>query len=264
MKRRNWLTVLSVFSSGLMLTASGMEFGTNRSGGDYDGFFITQTLPSICKEYCDRDLRCQAWALAMPGVYGTDAPHCALKQSVPNSNSDSRFISGVKGMEYGTDRMGGMDFRRIDLAQPDPALCMAACGKELECSAWTYVKLGVIAPGAICYLKRLVTKSSSNPNCVSGVKMMEYSTDRPAPAYRVVNMSHPDPALCMAACGKELNCHAWTYTRPEENQMAKCYLRSGDVPNAVASNRSVSGVKAMEYGTERPGVDFVHIRHVPK
>jgi hypothetical protein len=72
-------------------------------------------------------------------------------------------------MEVNTDHPG-MDYKRIELDEPDPELARMLCAKDPNCKAFTYVKPGVQGPKAICYLKSGVPPARSNPNCISGVK----------------------------------------------------------------------------------------------
>jgi hypothetical protein len=71
-------------------------------------------------------------------------------------------------MEQDTNRFGE-DYKDLDLDTPEPALCAEACMKEAKCRAWTYVKPGVQADNAKCWLKDKVPPPSPDDNCVSGV-----------------------------------------------------------------------------------------------
>lgn len=71
-------------------------------------------------------------------------------------------------MEYDINRFGE-DYKDLDLEIPDPALCAEACLKEAKCRAWSYVKPGVQADNAKCWLKNKVPPPSPDENCVSGI-----------------------------------------------------------------------------------------------
>ena len=73
-----------------------------------------------------------------------------------------------EGMEDGIDRPGS-DFESLDLAEADPALCQAACTDNKRCVAWTFVKPGVQADNARCWLKRPAPDKVEDDCCVSGV-----------------------------------------------------------------------------------------------
>lgn len=77
--------------------------------------------------------------------------------------------AAAAGLEYNIDRMGS-DYRNFWLQYPDPNQCQAACSRENQCQAWTYVKPGVQGPQARCWLKNRVPRASSSGCCVSGVK----------------------------------------------------------------------------------------------
>jgi hypothetical protein len=65
----------------------------------------------------------------------------------------------------------GMDYRNFDMAVADPAACEAACAREPQCRAWTYVRPNTVqGPAPRCWLKTGVPAAKSNPCCVSGVK----------------------------------------------------------------------------------------------
>jgi hypothetical protein len=48
-----------------------------------------------------------------------------------------------------TDRYDS-DYKDLDLAQADPALCETNCNGEARCKAWTYVRAGIQGPNARC------------------------------------------------------------------------------------------------------------------
>ncbi|TDH39148.1 VWA domain-containing protein [Pseudohoeflea suaedae] len=73
-----------------------------------------------------------------------------------------------EGMEGGIDRPGS-DLDSLDLAEPDPALCRTACLDNAQCVAWTFVKPGIQADNARCWLKRPAPEKVENNCCVSGV-----------------------------------------------------------------------------------------------
>jgi len=73
------------------------------------------------------------------------------------------------GQEMDTDRMGN-DIYGFPMTQADPTQCQAACNANAQCKAWTYVKPGVKAAEAYCFLKNPAPAASPNSCCVSGAK----------------------------------------------------------------------------------------------
>jgi hypothetical protein len=75
-------------------------------------------------------------------------------------------------MENNTDRPGS-DYRRLELVAPDPETCQRACnGQGNRCKAWTYVRPGVQAAKAVCYLKSAQPDAQANGCCISNKKFM--------------------------------------------------------------------------------------------
>jgi 1-phosphatidylinositol phosphodiesterase len=157
----------------------GMEVGINRRGSDYANFDLPQPRPHLCEEACMRDGRCRAYTYVNPGVQGPNA-RCWLKDQVPPPDRDGCCTSGVKENRYGApvasgpfevnmDRPG-FDYRNFDLPQPRPEMCREFCMREGPCRAFTYVKPGVQAPGARCWLKTGVPRATPSDCCISGVK----------------------------------------------------------------------------------------------
>ncbi|MFI4935779.1 MAG: PAN domain-containing protein [Caulobacterales bacterium] len=64
---------------------------------------------------------------------------------------------------------GGGDYTSFDQASADPGVCQAACRADGRCRAWTYVRPGVQAPAARCWLKSVVPDATNDACCVSGV-----------------------------------------------------------------------------------------------
>jgi hypothetical protein len=83
----------------------------------------------------------------------------------------SVYAETAKGqeMELNTNRPGN-DYKDLDLSEADPTLCRDACQKEKRCKAWTYVKPGIQADNARCWLKSPIPAAVPDENCVSGLK----------------------------------------------------------------------------------------------
>ena len=151
-----------------------VETNTNRGGIDYSNFNLSSALPDLCLAACAKDSKCKAYTYVKPGIQGAQAK-CWLKSGRPTASSDTNCTSGIKtdkvtvSSETNINR-GGSDYKNFNLSQALPDLCLAACAKEANCKAYTYVKPGVQGAQAKCWLKSGVPAASSSTNCVSGVK----------------------------------------------------------------------------------------------
>ena len=79
-------------------------------------------------------------------------------------------VSGIRAQEVGVDRPGSDLRHGFALPQADPGLCRQACDEDSQCRAYTYVKPGVQAGSAVCWLKHAVPPAVANDCCVSGIK----------------------------------------------------------------------------------------------
>ena len=173
----------TLFSLGLLMLVpvvgygQGFEQNMDRPGSDYRDFDLARPEPALCQAACEHEGQCKAWTYVKPGIQGPSA-RCWLKGEVPEPVENDGCVSGVKGaggvrqamgMEADTNRPGS-DYRDFDLPRPAPALCQAACEREGQCKAWTYVKPGVQGPSARCWLKSQMPEPVKSDCCVSGVK----------------------------------------------------------------------------------------------
>lgn len=89
-----------------------VENNTDRSGGDYKDFDLSEANYEMCQNACASDSNCRSYTYVRPGVQGASA-RCWLKSSVPSSAASSCCISGVKRVTGGrgsnteTDLAGG-------------------------------------------------------------------------------------------------------------------------------------------------------------
>ncbi|WP_164712231.1 PAN domain-containing protein [Methylobacterium currus] len=176
-------------------------------------------------------------------------------------NATAATVAAFRNAGYPEENIDrpGLDYRNFSLAQADPGLCLNACDGEAQCKAWTYVRPGVQGPQARCWLKSNVPPAVANSCCTSGAKNMEYSLDRPGLDYRSFDLAQADANLCSNACNGEAQCKAWTYVRPGvQGPKARCWLKN-KVPAAMASSCCTSGVKGLEYSTDRPGLDYRNV-----
>jgi hypothetical protein len=76
----------------------------------------------------------------------------------------------ARNREFAIDRPGG-DYRAIDVpAETNGEACRAACQKDSQCRAWTYMRPGYAETGPRCYLKNHITAPRHRPCCISGVE----------------------------------------------------------------------------------------------
>jgi hypothetical protein len=105
---------------------------------------------------------------------------------------------------------------------------------------------------------------SENALKAETIIQMEQNIDRPGMDYKNFDLSTPDPGVCKSACENDSLCKAFTFVRPGiQGSKARCWLKKS-VPNPVASNCCISGIKrpdlsediGLEYNTDRPGRDY--------
>lgn len=151
-----------------------VQSNTDRPGLDYSNFNLPAANPDLCVAACAKSSQCQAYTYVKPGVQGSSA-RCWLKKGIPTPTSNSCCVSGVKtGKMYITpitnqDRPGS-DYSNFNLPSATPDLCLAACAKDANCKAYTYVNPGVQGSSARCWLKNAVPAAKSSTCCTTGVK----------------------------------------------------------------------------------------------
>lgn len=74
-----------------------VEKGTNRPGGDYAVFTLTEpeSASAVCHVACRQDPQCRAWTFVRRGIQGP-LPRCWLKNTVPSARHDTCCDSGIK------------------------------------------------------------------------------------------------------------------------------------------------------------------------
>ena len=72
-------------------------------------------------------------------------------------------------MEYDTDRPGG-DLGPPTAVKADPQNCRILCQANERCVAWTYVRPGIQADDAMCWLKNQLPPPTKNSCCVSAIE----------------------------------------------------------------------------------------------
>jgi hypothetical protein len=231
------------------------EAGKNRPGSDYNVSNVAN--PTICKNACDGQANCQAWAWAYPTVEAASG-RCHLKNAVPAAVNAVGYISGAKladpvppGANNNRNRPGNTFSNFIPVA-PDANLCMDACDANPNCMAWTYVRPGNPGPSPRCHLKNPTPPQVVDTCCISGVKAapppgpqgpFEVGVNRPG--FDIVDFGGAanSALLCFGACAIHPQCKAWTFVNPGfQGPLARCWLKN-DVPPPVADACCTSGVK---------------------
>lgn len=112
--------------------------------------------------------------LTVDYAQGGSLPACAEGGPTPPPPPTPPSASQVT-LEPNTDRMGS-DYRRFELNTPDPQACRQACQQDPNCRAFTYVRPGLQAANAVCYLKNAVPGTRADSCCVSGVRGQQPGT----------------------------------------------------------------------------------------
>lgn len=154
--------------------------------------------------------------------------------------------------EYSTNRYGS-DYRSFNAS--DSNSCLTACQNDSQCQAYTFV-----ISWNTCFLKNAQPGSSSDSNCISGVKNPSSSNNQtntvayPSTMTREDNMDRygndfmnsnvaSDPAACAQLCAQNSSCVAFTYVAPGvQSSSAVCYLKNAGGSTSYNAN-TVSGVK---------------------
>ncbi|WNG19050.1 phosphatidylinositol-specific phospholipase C domain-containing protein [Cystobacter fuscus] len=155
-----------------------IEFNVDRPGQDYFAFEPTEATPRKCLEACFNQADCKAFTYVRPGSVAPKG-RCYLKNGVPapvastNTDSGTRMARPSAGVysglvEANIDR-GGQDLQQFDLSEARPEACREACQNNAACRAFTYVKPGIQAAKARCYLKFGVPAPTPSACCDSGV-----------------------------------------------------------------------------------------------
>jgi hypothetical protein len=195
----------------------------------------------------ERGLQANLDSCKSKGSAGKAGTESTAESSTEKSTTTARAAEVL--VEPGTNR-GGSDYRNFEVGNADlrdqPELnCQAACQKEGQCKAWTYVKAGVQGPNGRCWLKTAVPAAQANNCCVSGVMTgVEPGINRGGSDYRNFEIASatPQPEMaCRAACQKEGQCKAWTLVKPGvQGPNGRCWLKTA-VPVASVNNCCTSG-----------------------
>jgi PAN domain/TIR domain len=233
--------------------------------------------PPACQAACQAEARCVAWTYTAQRPNDTTG-HCSLKAVIPQQFIDGcctsgvvrvpdpelrvppPIPSGVTGALTGVELEGG-SYRYF----PDATIegCQAACRADNQCIAWDYVRPGIFATDARCFLKNKMAMEVQSPCCVAGYerqigasptapatpapvaasKPVMPNTDLRGSSYRSFELSSADATLCQNTCKAESQCLAWTYVHPGvQGVNARCWLKNL-IPPPSANNCCTSGIE---------------------
>lgn len=83
---------------GAALSQDGVEFDTDRYGGDYRELNLRPGEDyQVCAQACVDDQRCVAWTWVPQGAQRAEGPNCWLKDSVSDASQQSGLVSGMRG-----------------------------------------------------------------------------------------------------------------------------------------------------------------------
>ena len=118
-----------------------------------------------------RLLKCMAAPSSFTRAWAAPAPGSASRSATSTTcRAGSDFENGlVFWDEQDVDRLGS-DYQNFDLSEARYELCRDACANDPSCRAYSYVKPGIQALNARCWLKSSVSDPVPSPCCISGVK----------------------------------------------------------------------------------------------
>jgi hypothetical protein len=161
-------------------------------------------------------------------------------------------LSGIE-LEGGTYTLFGGDNATVEG-------CQAACKADAQCIAWDYMRPGVAASDARCFLKNRATMQVSSPCCVAGFEHQTAVAPAAAPAsaaasgplmntnllggdYHSIDLAADNWAPCQSACKADNKCLAWTLVHPGvQGSSARCWLKSR-IPPQTPSRCCISGIE---------------------
>ena len=153
----------------------------------------------------------------------------------------------------GVDRLGG-DYRRFDLENPSPALCRSACLDDTRCRAWTFVKPGVQASNARCYLKDLAPRQRGDSCCTSGF----YNLLSKIQACRKIgNIEGAGPVTCIGPGGRDFGAAGRTFKSGDEIIILTRFKRLHPGNNKLIVKYSrLKGGKSVNFSNNKRVLNF--------
>ncbi len=258
---------------------AGVKLGEILPGIAFRGSILRVTEisdPANCQAACRAETRCASWTYTQP-VTAAQSAHCSLKAVILPPATDSCCTSGIErvpppemrvpppipagvtGVLSGIELEGGT----YTLFGGDNATvegCQAACKADAQCIAWDYMRPGVAASDARCFLKNRATMQVSSPCCVAGFEHQTAVAPAAAPAsaaasgplmntnllggdYHSIDLAADNWAPCQSACKADNKCLAWTLVHPGvQGSSARCWLKSR-IPPQTPSRCCISGIE---------------------
>jgi hypothetical protein len=71
-----------------------VDAGTDRPGGDFRNFDLSQPNPGLCQTACTNDQQCRGWTYVKTGFQGPQA-RCWLKSNIPDPTGNACCTSGL-------------------------------------------------------------------------------------------------------------------------------------------------------------------------
>lgn len=154
--------------TGCWIRPGGSRCSTAVHGAKYWGsvsFTFNESFTSFKGSYTT----CTTSGYALRGAW--DGQRLSGEGLTTHSTSTSTPSTGTEptaAIETGIDRLGG-DFHSFLMTRAAPDDCRIACQVHRRCRAWTYVRPGVQADSAKCWLKSSVPAARKDNCCTSGV-----------------------------------------------------------------------------------------------
>ena len=136
----------------------------------------------------------------------------------------------------GVDRLGG-DYRRFGLENPSPALCRSACLGDTRCRAWTFVKPGIQASRAQCYLKDLAPRQRGDSCCTSGNYNLLWEIQA---CRKIGNIEAAGPVTCIGPGGRDFGAAGKTFKSGDDVIILTRFKRLHPGNNKVSPSNTVT------------------------
>jgi len=204
-----------------------LEANVDRSWGDIAS--VVTTSLSYCQSLCIENNLCRAF------TFNPATKLCWLKGSrqgwsyAPGATSGSNLA-----FEVNYNRQGS-DYTAFTLTRARPELCLAACGRNPSCVAYTYVS----GSPPVCWLKNATPQATYTPGMISGMRRgREPGIDRYGSDFKSTQVSNL--WSCEDLCARNASCKAYTFV--PSGSGGTCWLKNA-VPPATPASGYTSGVK---------------------
>jgi hypothetical protein len=151
---------------------SNTEASKNRSA--LNGTMYQGNDPWENNEFAGRTDNGEKYCFDLAGGLGgkwCGSPFAGEDHPCAGANWWSTQVDNLNGscLDNGIDRFGS-DYRMIEMAVPDPLLCMRECLADVNCITFSFVKPGFQVSNARCYLKNAEPAPYANECCSSGYR----------------------------------------------------------------------------------------------